>query len=91
MDREGFEMLFLVILERIRIISDESIAPYKPQASEIVKYIDPDDALFFACALAHPGSAIWSDDKRLKEQEAVKVLNTKEMLSCESSRLGSPL
>ena len=39
---------------------------------------DKDDAIYFAVAFAIKG-AIWSNDKRLKSQKAVRVLNTKEI------------
>ena len=41
---------------------------------------DPDDVQYFATAL-ELGCAIWSNDKRLKNQDDVVVLNTKEILS----------
>ena len=52
----------------------------KEEALEIVKDIDIDDTLFVACALAFPNSIIWSDDKKLKEQNKINILNTKEIM-----------
>ncbi len=49
------------------------------QSMDIVKDIDVDDAPFVACALAYLGNTIWSEDKKLKTQSAVKVLITKEI------------
>ncbi|MBN1156469.1 hypothetical protein JXA85_02550 [Candidatus Woesearchaeota archaeon] len=46
---------------------------------QIVKDINPDDVIFFACALAYDNSILWSDDKKLKNQTKVKVLNAQEM------------
>ena len=54
---------------------------YKNQAYELVKDIDPDDILFIACALAYPESIIWSDDKKLKQQHKINIINTTEMYS----------
>ena len=54
--------------------------PFKEQALEIIKEIDIDDVLFVACALAFPHSIIWSEDKKLKNQNQIKVLNTKEII-----------
>lgn len=42
--------------------------------------IDADDVLSFACALAFAPAIIWSEDKKLKKQNKVRVLNTKEIL-----------
>lgn len=40
---------------------------------------DSDDVVYFALALKFDCS-IWSNDKRLKEQPAVKILTTEELL-----------
>lgn len=58
----------------------ESSTPHRKEAFEAVKDIDPDDAIFIACALAYPNSILWSDDKKLKKQKTVTVLNTKEII-----------
>ncbi|MGV8150276.1 MAG: PIN domain-containing protein [Candidatus Woesearchaeota archaeon] len=51
-----------------------------PKAVEIAKPIDLNDMLFFACALEFENSIIWSEDKRLKNQKEIKVLNTREIM-----------
>lgn len=53
--------------------------PYKKEAFEIIKEIDPDDVIFIASALAYGNSVIWSDDKALKKQSRVKILDTREI------------
>jgi len=45
-----------------------------------VKDIDPDDAVFVACILAHPNSILWSDDKKLKKLKNITVRNTQEIM-----------
>ena len=79
MPKEEFEKLFRLILGKVLIVPNEVLIPYRKIAFEIVKDIDPTDVLFVACALAYPGSVIWSNDKRLKKQSKVRVLNTKEL------------
>jgi len=79
MSKEEFEKLFRLILGKVLIVPNEVLIPYRKIAFEIVKDIDPKDVLFVACALAYPGSVIWSNDKRLKKQSKVRVLNTKEL------------
>ena len=59
---------------------EEVLKTYKEKSIEIVKDIDLDDAVFIACALANPGSIIWSDDKKLKKQGKIKILNSTEMM-----------
>lgn len=73
------DVLILRLLNYIRIIPKEIILPFKENAIEIVKDIDVYDAPFIASALAFKG-IIWSDDKKLKNQNSVAVFSTKEML-----------
>jgi len=77
---EDYHRLLYKLLQYILIIPNEIISPFKKEALEIVKDIDIDDALFVACALAFPNSIIWSDDKKLKEQNKINILNTKEII-----------
>lgn len=77
---EDFNKLLELILSKVTIIPPEVLQKHKSEALNIVKDIDKDDVIFFACALAYPGSAIWSDDKALKKQHAIKIFNTSEML-----------
>ncbi|MFO8015883.1 MAG: PIN domain-containing protein [Candidatus Woesearchaeota archaeon] len=80
MDSEDFNSLLQLILTKVVIIPNETVKPYKEEAMKIVENIDPDDVIFAACALAYKESILWSDDKRLKKQSTIKVLNTKEMI-----------
>ncbi len=80
MSGEDFSKLLQLILKKVVIVPNEVLIPYRKEAFEIVKDIDPDDVLFVACALAYPNSIIWSNDRKLKKQSGVKVLNTKEII-----------
>jgi len=68
------------MLSKIEIIPREKLLENAKEAFELVRDIDMNDTPFVACALAHPGSAIWSDDAHLKKLKGIKVLNTKEIL-----------
>ena len=81
MPEGDFNKLLRLILKKVTIVPNEVLIPYKKDALEIVKDIDPDDVLFVASALAYPSSIIWSDDKKLKNQSKVKVLNTGEIIN----------
>jgi predicted nucleic acid-binding protein len=70
----------------VLIIPEEVLKLHKKEALEIVKDIDLDDVVFIACALAYPDSSIWSDDKKLKKQNKIKILNTAEMIKYLSGR-----
>ena len=80
MAEKDLSKLLQLILKKVVIIPNEVLAPYKREAYEIVKGIDLDDILFVACALAYPDSIIWSDDRKLKRQSRVQVLNTQEII-----------
>ncbi len=80
MSEEDFNKLLQLILKKVVIVPNEVLFPYKKEAFEIVKDIDPDDVVFVACALAYPNSIIWSNDRRLKEKTKISVLNTKEII-----------
>ena len=81
MKRKNFETLLNLLLKKVLIVSTDVLFRYRTQAYELVKDIDPDDTLFIACALAYPGSIIWSDDKKLNQQHKINIINTTEMYS----------
>ena len=80
LSKENFKKLLHLIQKKVVIVPNDVLELYKDEAVEIIKDIDLDDAPFIACALAYPNSAIWSDDKKLKNQYKIKILNTKEMI-----------
>tara|TARA_Y100000310_G_C20559128_1_gene752134 strand:+ start:663 stop:1076 length:414 start_codon:yes stop_codon:yes gene_type:complete len=80
MDKQDFQMLLEIILRKVQVVPSKVLTRYKKQALRIIKDVDPDDVLFIACALAYPKVVIWSDDKKLKKQSRIKVLNTKEVI-----------
>ena len=45
----------------------------------LIKEHSPEDVMFIACALAFENSILWSDDKKLKGQNKIMVLNTQEI------------
>ncbi len=80
MERKDFDELKNFLLEKLEMVPERWLKPQRKRAWEIVKDIDPDDVEFFACALVYPGSVIWSDDKALKNQDIIQIVNTEEML-----------
>ncbi|MBU1111373.1 MAG: PIN domain-containing protein [archaeon] len=80
MSTADFNKLLKILLKKVKIVPTEVLLPYKEEALEIVKDIDISDVLFVACALAYARSVIWSDDKKLKNQTKVQVINTKEFI-----------
>tara|TARA_Y100000310_G_scaffold345402_1_gene464544 strand:- start:52630 stop:53049 length:420 start_codon:yes stop_codon:yes gene_type:complete len=78
---KDFNELLRLLLTKVVIVPNEVLAKHKEMANQIVADIDPNDVLFFACALAFPNSIIWSDDKKLKNQTKIIIINTKEMIN----------
>jgi predicted nucleic acid-binding protein len=56
----------------------EELSEFVQEAENITP--DPDDMVYFALALRMK-CPIWSNDKKLKEQEKVKVYNTHELVN----------
>ena len=79
MSAKDFNLLLNLLLKKVMIVPTEVLFQYRKEAYEIIKDIDPDDTIFIACALAYPDSVIWSDDKKLKQQTHVRIINTAEM------------
>ena len=76
---KDFNKLLQLILQKVVIVPSEILYPYRKEALEIIKEIDVDDVVFVACALVYPDSILWSDDKQLKKQSKITVLNTKQI------------
>ncbi len=73
---EEFFRLLETLKRRIVIVPLEEIISYVGEAKKITP--DPADMAYFALALKL-NCAIWSNDKRLKEQDKIKVHNTHEL------------
>ena len=81
MKEKDFEELLSLLLKKVIIIPNEVLLHYKKEAYQIIKDIDPDDVIFIACVLAFSDSVLWSDDKKLKQQSKIRIINTNEMYS----------
>ena len=86
MNTRDFNLLLSLLLRKVMIVPTEVLFPYKKEAFEIIKEIDKDDTIFIACALNYHDSIIWSDDKKLKQQSKIRIINTSEMCSILYSR-----
>ncbi len=73
-----FWQVIAILRTRITIIPFQAFEKFMEQAQKVSP--DKDDAAYFAVALAVGGS-IWSNDKALKHQKAVQVLNIQELLA----------
>jgi predicted nucleic acid-binding protein len=67
----------LIAESKLKIITKDDVKSYVEKAEQISK--DPDDVQYFACALKIK-CGIWSNDKKMKNQSAVKVYTTADLL-----------
>jgi len=65
-----------ILKSRINVVPFSEFERFMERAQKVSP--DKDDEVYFAVAFAING-AIWSNDRRLKGQKAVKVLNTTEV------------
>ncbi len=75
--KEHFEIFLIAVSSKINLIRDDELVDFIKKADEICP--DPNDAAFFALSLAK-GILLWSNDKELKKQNVVKVINTEELV-----------
>jgi len=76
-DEESLKEIILDLNELIITVPEEEIISFYKKAQRICP--DPDDIHYFALALKL-NNPIWSNDKKLKEQEEVEVYNTEEII-----------
>lgn len=74
---DEFNALFGLLKEIMDIVPKSRYSDMMAKAKEISP--DPDDVPYFALALKL-GLPIWSNDKKLKEQNHVRVFSTEELL-----------
>lgn len=77
-ERTEEELLTLLetLKKRLIIVPLEELVHYVKEAEELTP--DPDDMVYFALALKL-NCAIWSCDKKLKEQDKIDVYNTDDL------------
>ncbi len=75
--KDELEIIFELLSSRIKFIPKEDLKPFLPEAERIAP--DPKDVPYFAAAMK-VGAKIWSNDKKLREQNKVKVVATHELL-----------
>ena len=65
-----------MLSQRLTVIPQEELLPLVADASRFSP--DPDDVMYFAAALLLD-VPLWSNDKRLKEQDEVQIISTLEL------------
>ncbi len=77
--QSDYDIILNKLLESIILIPTEKIKNNLKEAKEIMKDIDPKDAVFIAASLSYEGSVIWSDDKDFLKQNKVKAITTEQI------------
>ena len=77
LSKEEIDLALTIIFSRINIIPAQELEKNQLPAKKISP--DPDDTEYFALAIKL-NCPIWSNDKRLKQQEKIKVINTTELI-----------
>ena len=74
---EEFFQTLEILKQKIVIVPLEELIPYIEEAEKSTP--GPDDMAYFALAL-RLNCAIWSNDKRLKKQNKIRIYNTHELI-----------
>ena len=77
LSESDFGLFLSLISSQIELIQYSEFEMFIPKAKELTP--DPDDTEYFALALKLK-CAIWSNDKKLKQQDEVKVYSTNEVM-----------
>ena len=77
LSKEQFKNIEELIFAQISVVPKTEFSKFIPQGQKISP--DKNDSHYFALAL-HSNCPLWSNDSPLKEQGAVKVFTTKELL-----------
>lgn len=81
--REEFDRLTEVLKRRIVLVPLEELVQYVEEAEKITP--DPDDMVYFALALKL-NIPLWTNDKKLKKQDRVKIYSTEDTVKLINSK-----
>lgn len=77
LDSDQFDWLYIILKHNITIIPEDEFLRCREEAERVCP--DPKDVVYFALALFFE-AAIWTNDKKLKEQQRIKVYATHELM-----------
>lgn len=79
-DNDGYRKALGIITKKIKIVRKAAYSQYLNQAREIIGVVDKDDAPYIAVALGIGADGVWSYDPHFKQQKAIKLFSTGELL-----------
>ncbi len=77
----GYERALSIITRKVRIVRREAYSPYLDEARAIIGAADKDDVAYIAVAMGINTDGLWSYDPHFKQQNAVKLFSTGELLN----------
>ncbi len=77
LNKEEIDQFITLIRKRVQVISEEEFVRCRSQAEKICP--DPKDIVYFALALSL-NCAIWTNEKKLKEQNQIKIYATHDLI-----------
>jgi len=78
---EQLNLALSFLFSRVFVVSDIVVESKMDEAKKIMDSLDPDDTPFIALALAVENDGIWSDDKHFKQQNTIRIWETKDLLT----------
>ncbi len=78
--RHRFHLILKRIQRRLTMVPEHEFAGFYPRAHKIMEDIDQTDAPFIALALSFDNNGLWSNDKHLEQQNAIRVWSTRELI-----------
>ena len=78
---EQLNLALSLLFSRIFVVSDIVVERKMDEAKKIMDALDPDDTPFVALALAVENDGIWSDDKHFRQQDRIRIWETKDLLT----------
>jgi len=78
---EQLTLTLSFLFSRIFVVSDLVVESKMDEAKKIMDALDPDDTPFIALALAVENDGIWSDDRHFKQQNTIRIWETKDLLT----------
>ena len=78
---EQLNLALSFLFSRVFVVSDIVVESKMDEAKKIMDALDPDDTPFIALALAVENDGIWSDDRHFKQQNTIRIWETKDLLT----------
>ncbi|MCL4379224.1 MAG: PIN domain-containing protein [Candidatus Marsarchaeota archaeon] len=79
-DRLGYQKALGIITKKLKIVHRDAYIQYLADANKIIGEVDKDDVAYIAVALSIEADGVWSYDPHFKQQKAVRLFPTSELI-----------